>query len=141
MNNELYNVKYTIEPLEDGYKIKSFDDNMIIVQREPNIPYRVYNSDNITTDYSNSAKTHIENELNFSENIEILSLEEITRLITTLNGFTSTGELIRMSNSVAELEAQMAMTLLDSAGNEISHDNIVNKIEDLRIDFEVEHIK
>lgn len=141
MNNELYNVKYTIEPLEDGYKIKSFDDNMIIVQREPNIPYRVYNSDNITTDYSNSAKTHIENELNFSENIEILSLEEITKLITTLNGFTSTGELIRMSNSVAELEAQMAMTLLDSAGNEISHDNIVNKIEDLRIDFEVEHIK
>lgn len=141
MNNELYNVKYTIEPLEDGYKIKSFDDNMIIVQREPNIPYRVYNSDNITTDYSNSAKTHIENELNFSENIEILSLEEITKLITTLNGFTSTGELIKMSNSVAELEAQMAMTLLDSAGNEISHDNIVNKIEDLRIDFEVEHIK
>lgn len=141
MNNELYNVKYTIEPLEDGYKIKSFDNNMIIVQREPNIPYRVYNSDNITTDYSNSAKTHIENELNFSENIEILSLEEITKLITTLNGFTSTGELIRMSNSVAELEAQMAMTLLDSAGNEISHDNIVNKIEDLRIDFEVEHIK
>ena len=141
MNNELYNVKYTIEPLEDGYKIKSFDNNMIIVQREPNIPYRVYNSDNITTDYSNSAKTHIENELNFSENIEILSLEEITKLITTLNGFTSTGELIKMSNSVAELEAQMAMTLLDSAGNEISHDNIVNKIEDLRIDFEVEHIK
>ena len=141
MNNELYNVKYTIEPLEDGYKIKSFDDNMIIVQREPNIPYRVYNSDNTTTDYSNSAKTHIENELNFSENIEILSLEEITKLITTLNGFTSTGELIKMSNSVAELEAQMAMTLLDSAGNEISHDNIVNKIEDLRIDFEVEHIK
>lgn len=141
MNNELYNVKYTIEPLEDGYKIKSFDDNMIIVQREPNIPYRVYNSDNITIDYSNSAKTHIENELNFSENIEILSLEEITKLITTLNGFTSTGELIKMSNSVAELEAQMAMTLLDSAGNEISHDNIVNKIEDLRIDFEVEHIK